>query len=80
MLFFLDIKYKKEFCKFCPKVSKRMKKYIYLYVKQDNCLRNKIRLIRNNLDYWMRAEKRSVIELALQMKEKSFEEGTIVLQ
>ena len=76
MLFFLSSRYKRHFLRKCPKISKRMKKMMYLYVNSDETLRSKVRLLRDNVYYLETAEKRSLIELAMQMLSRAYKETT----
>ena len=57
-----------------------MKRFIYLYVHTDHCLREKVKLIRKNVSYVKKAEKSSVIELAMLMKEEIHPQGSVILQ
>ena len=43
-------------------------------------MREKVKLIRRNVSYVRNAEKRSVIELALLMKEQIYPTGSVILQ
>ena len=56
-----------------------MKKMMYLYVNSDETLQNKVRLLRDNIYYLANAEKRSLIELAMQMLSRAYKETTQIV-
>lgn len=64
----------------CPQISKRMKKLMYLYVESDKYLKNKVQILRKNVPYLKNAERESLIELAILMKDRSYGEGGVVKQ